>query len=297
MDSLEISQRARVSVSHNSAIRGFINLRVFQDGRQVKVRSRMGLDTVDYFTLHERLHTHKQNKPNFYEFVADIDTHRLTPYIARGIASSKNNQPRADDIVHYYNVFKMYFGSCSAFKPICAIGIMQIYRPTHILDPCVGWGGRMVAAAAMDVPRYTGFDTNENLRPPYTDMATFLSAHGSATVFDFHFADSSAADLSTIDYDMVLTSPPYWNLEIYRTDASGGTSGKSKAEWVAWYGRAFRRWFDGLRPGGVCCLNIPKDVYDTVAVGILGAADEIYPLHIAVRNGGRYGEMIYVWRR
>jgi hypothetical protein len=101
-------------------------------------------------------------------------------------------------------------------------------------------------------------------------------------------------DYSKLNYDLVLTSPPYYNIETY-----GNNKEKTKEEWDNnFYIPIFKATFGSLKRGGYYCLNVPNDVYETVAVNILGKAFEKISLPKAKRNSvDKYHEYIYVWKK
>jgi hypothetical protein len=87
--------------------------------------------------------------------------------------------------------------------------IYNKYKPKSILDMNMGWGGRFVGACALDVEKYTGIDINTKLFKPYKDMTKFLD-NKTKTKITLYFEDSVK-----FDNDLVLTSPPYYNIEMY----------------------------------------------------------------------------------
>ena len=95
------------------------------------------------------------------------------------------------------------------FKPTIAMNVYSQVKATAVLDPCAGWGGRLLGAVAMGL-KYVGIDTNVALKPAYDEMMTTLGI--TSTML---WQDALSVDFSAIDYDCVLTSPPYVNLEIY----------------------------------------------------------------------------------
>jgi hypothetical protein len=157
----------------------------------------------------------------------------------------------------------------------------------------MGWGGRLVGACALDVPKYIGIDSNKNLERPYSLMKSFLTKH-SSTDIDLRFQDALAVDYSTLTYDMVLTSPPYYNIEIY-----GNQKQQSRDEWdEKFYKPIFKSTFQYLQPGGHYCLNVPKDVYEHIALSMFGKPFAMIPLPKAKRSQSEtYKEYIYVWRK
>jgi DNA modification methylase len=164
----------------------------------------------------------------------------------------------------------------------------------------MGWGGRLVGACAVDVPKYIGIDLNTSLKKPYTDMIKMLKPL-TDTKIDVRFKDALKVDYSKLDYDMVFTSPPYYNLEIYE-----GTVKKTKDDWDdQFYKPIFTKTWTHLKKGGHYCLNVPREVYERVCLDIFGKADELIPLVKAERKKvgeakdpkKKYGEFIYVWRK
>jgi len=191
----------------------------------------------------------------------------------------------------WWRIFNLYFGSINVFKPLIAMNMYCRYRPKSVLDFTMGWGGRLVGACALNIPRYIGIDLNKQLEKPYKEMKDTLEKH-STTDIKLYFEDALKVDYSKLDYDMVLTSPPYYNIELYN-----GTKKMSKEDWDNnFYKPIFERTFKYLKKGGHYCLNIPADVYERVAVEVLGKAHEFVPLPKSKRTGEEtYKEFIYVW--
>ena len=91
----------------------------------------------------------------------------------------------------------------------------------HILDPCAGWGGRYIGATSMGAI-YTGYDTNINMREAYEGITNDIYTHGYGDRWRLALDDSEIrfqscleGDFTDKPYDLVLTSPPYSNLELY----------------------------------------------------------------------------------
>lgn len=121
------------------------------------------------------------------------------------------------------------------FKPTIAKNMYQSVGATSVLDPCAGWGGRMLGAMALGIP-YTGIDTNENLSSSYAELMSeeykttidtcggFTKVYTPSEKYRMIFKSCLDVDFSEIDYDCVLTSPPYVNLEVYQGMTPWATS-------------------------------------------------------------------------
>jgi hypothetical protein len=114
------------------------------------------------------------------------------------------------------------------------------------------------------------------------------------TQFALHFKNALDVDYSKIDYDLVLTSPPYYDTEQYE-----GQPTMDKDTWDSdFYTPLFERTWKHLKRGGHYCLNIPAEIYERVAKKVLGPADELLPMPKGPRTKEeRYKEYIYVWNR
>jgi len=213
--------------------------------------------------------------------------------LANMVAWYKKTSPETPLYNVWWRIFNVYFGSINQFKPLIAMGIYCRYKPTSVLDFTMGWGGRLVGACALDVPKYTGVDLNPDLEKPYADMVKELSPLTS-TKIKLYFQDALTVDYNKLDYDLVLTSPPYYNIELYK-----GTKQRGKDEWDReFYEPIFIKTWNGMKMGGHYCLNVPAEVYDRVCIKLMGKADEFLPLYKAKRKAGdTYKEFIYVWKK
>jgi hypothetical protein len=88
-----------------------------------------------------------------------------------------------------------------------------VYKKFHaekVLDPTAGWGGRLLGASSLGI-EYVGIDTNLNLKEGYEKMISDLDLKGCQMIWKSCFD----VDFRDIDPDLVLTSPPYGDMEIY----------------------------------------------------------------------------------
>jgi tRNA1(Val) A37 N6-methylase TrmN6 len=222
------------------------------------------------------------------------------------IASIQKNKPYLTEIKVAKQVFNLYYGGISIFRPTTAARLYKKYCPqVGILDFTMGWGGRMMGACALNVVKYIGVDYNTNLEEPYTKMKNFIQENGSHTEIELYFQDALTVDYSALDYDMVATSPPFYNKEIY----GGKDTYKTLDDWDdKFYIPIMRETWKHLKSGGTYCLNVPVQLYERVCIPILGHAQEQIELKKYQRVlpkqkenakqtnvGQKYKEYIYVW--
>lgn len=225
---------------------------------------------------------------SFFEVATDIDRlcHKY-PYIKKAIDYSMNRQPEKDLLFHVYDAYRLYFGHVSIFKPMIAKRLVELYRPSVVADPCCGWGGRMIGCLAGGCDRYIGFDTNVELMDSYGRMMSDL---GISNKVKISCQDCLQVRYEELGYDMLLTSPPYYNTEVYV-----GVGYRQKEEWDMWYRQAISLWWQHLRIGGVMALSIPFSVYK-IAVDICGSADDAWRLDNASRCDNKDDtELLFIW--
>jgi 16S rRNA G966 N2-methylase RsmD len=282
-------------VTKTQAVESFRKLK--QTGcKTQKPKSRIGNDFVDYFTHLERLHTVGNKGIDFFDFYEHRNIHKKQKYIQKMLDFYRKDRGLDDKDPRVWKyIFNMYFGAVHIFKPLNAVEIYCKFKPTSILDFTMGWGGRMIAAVALGIPRYTGIDLNTNLKSAYNDMVKTLKTAGEMenTVVDLRFQDALTVDYSQIDYDMVFTSPPYYNIELYR-----GTAEKTEAVWNReFYSPIFTKTMQHLKLGGHYCLNIPERVYKTVCIPLFGKSYRKIILKKSDRVDSPYKEYIYIWKK
>ncbi len=249
---------------------------------------RTGNKTVDYFTFYERLHTVGKEGVSFFDFYRNRHE-----YAKRASVQRLRQLDAKNDAENWYEIFRLYFGSINIFRPLVAMEIYAKYKPTCVLDPTMGWGGRLIGACALNVPKYIGIELNEHLRAPYRDMKRFLSPLCD-TQIELHFQNALRFNYQSVTYDMVLTSPPYYNLEIY----NGVPTYTDEADWnERFYKPLFTAVYAGLKRGGHLCINVPDVIYHTVMVPLLGRATRRHMLRRSRTKSTAYEEYVFVWEK
>lgn len=278
------------NITEEEAIKDYEHLKEI-DLKKVTNETRIGNKFVDYFTFRQRLETIGVKGFSYFDFIKDTEYHKKK-YIKNLLDYQKGD----DKEVALYRIFKLHAGSIGLFKPLTAMEIYKRFKPTSILDFTMGWGGRLVGACALDIPNYTGIDTNKSLKEPYKKMTKLLKQLGTNTKIKLMFKDALKVDYSKLNYDLVLTSPPYRNLEIYE-----GMKTKTDEEWnTEFYIPLFTKTYRHLKKGGYYILNIPKEIYENVCINLLGKANIKIPLkkkaHPKKNTSDKdYTEFLYVW--
>jgi hypothetical protein len=102
---------------------------------------------------------------------------------------------------------------CSYFPMNIAYGIYKHFNVKSVLDISAGWGDRLIAACIADIKYYSA-DPNSCNEQYYNKMIEYLGDKNKQKVQICGFENL----IITENYDMILTSPPYFDLEKYSED-------------------------------------------------------------------------------
>lgn len=131
--------------------------------------------------------------------------------------------------------------------------LVKKYCATSVLDPCIGWGGRMIGALAAGAA-YTGCEPDPRTMMGLRGILTDIEKE--ATLYEGP-AETFVPTLPSQSFDMILTSPPYYALEIY---TGGDQSVKKDMSWESWVSTWLRpvvlECLRCLKPTGVSCWSV-----------------------------------------
>lgn len=203
----------------------------------------------DYFQEHVRVKCKRSDQElSSYEFWQQ-NTDKVLAY-----ASSHKTIPREA-------LYQLHY-ECTSFKPSLMVAFAALFPSKRVLDISSGWGDRLIGAiASPEVEYYLGSDPNAELHDGYKEIVKFFGASDdSYKVFNGKFQD---VDLSQEDpFDLVFTSPPYFNLEEYArgTDVEQKQSHIEFSNVDAWVDGflmpCLKKAFGALRVGGHMIINI-----------------------------------------
>lgn len=163
------------------------------------------------------------------------------------------------------------------YRAPTAKAIVEYFGARRVLDPCIGWGGRMLGTLVTGAT-YVGCEpdpsTVAGLRRILSELPTLVPER--ATIHERPVEDCLETLRSEAPFDIVLTSPPYFNLELY----TGGEQSVSRFptwdRWVAgWLKPVIVGCLGCLREGGVSCWSVKNIRTDR----IYPLADEVARIH------------------
>lgn len=202
-----------------------------------------------------------------------------------------------------FECFRINLGSVVMFKSTTAKYIYKKYNAKSVLDPTAGWGGRMLGAWALGID-YTGIDTNVEMIPAYTQMIEFLQEH---TGFNNNLFEVSKpklkmiydsclnVDFKKLNYDFVLTSPPYVNLEIYEHMPLWL---KDEDFYKNFFIPLYEKCRKHIKKKGHVCFNISPKMYDDAVKHGLEPCDVEEDLlqQMGQQKGKKKQDKIHIWK-
>jgi 16S rRNA G966 N2-methylase RsmD len=214
-----------------------------------------------------------------------------------------------------YNIRKSLkaFGvqSVSNFRPTIAKWVYQKFAPIGgiVLDPCAGYGGRLMGAFCSHVGSYISVDPNNVSVNGNKNLYNHLADVGKKPVLRTEFFNVPFEDFHTLDkFDLVFTSPPYFNIEKYSKDENQSYIKYNTYDlWVEKFlkvliinGKNF------LKKNGYFVLNVAgKLIDDTLNIGnnVFGSLPQTYYMRLSkmLGQGDKSGtthkvEPIFIWK-
>ncbi len=131
------------------------------------------------------------------------------------------------------------------------------YKPEIVLDPCAGWGGRMLGAVSYGA-HYIAFEPNTTTYNNLQQMAQFLGIQHYVTLICDDARNMNKYNLPKVG--LVLTSPPYFDLEVYaHEDTQSITNTPTYQDWADGFLREIiKLGLEHLKNDGVSCWNVGK---------------------------------------
>ena len=213
-------------------------------------QTRRGMELCEYFF------------PNFFD-ITDNKGKGFKNYWNKDDLQKVIKWNRSSHSTPYLSEFRRGIYFCygltknTMFRPHLAKMICDYYKPEVVLDPCCGWGGRMLGAVASGA-RYIGFEPCTETYNHLLELADFLKIENQITIYNDVAENISNYDIKA---NLVLTSPPYYDLEVYSDeDTQSYVHFKTYKEWKeGWLALVIKNCLDCLDDNGVSCWNVaPK---------------------------------------
>lgn len=204
----------------------------------------------DYFNEEARMTASKNGKQNPLEFYhnhkKDIFKKSLEKFGNTNCYSLRET------------LYETYPYEAEAFKPSHVVTLAKLFKSKSILDFSAGWGDRLIGAISLTHTDYTGIDPNPNVHIGYKKICDFFN-FSKATLIQDCFEDVNLGDKM---FDLIITSPPYFDLEIYEKENKKQSTNKFKTLEKWFYGflmTCLKKASEHLLLGGYIAINIQDD--------------------------------------
>jgi len=202
-----------------------------------------------------------------------------------------------------FQVLRLGLGQVATnFAPLTARWIYEKYLKGissqlkyKVFDSSAGWGGRLLGSLCSKYPiHYIGQDVNNSNKGCYEAIGDFYNKHTDGkNTFEIHYEGSEVIHHNKDfmknhenDVDLVFTSPPYFNREIYSEDKEQSAIKFNQYEdWLdGFLMPTLKTMYELLKPNRFCLINISD-----IKVG----ENQFHPLEqdtisLAIKNGFQY---------
>lgn len=141
--------------------------------------------------------------------------------------------------------------------------ISEFGKKGKILDPCHGWGARLIGAMLEDVEHYTGVDASDLQNLGVKDIFENLKEYSNIKEVNLINSPFEKVTLQNDFYDFALTSPPYFDREKY---IGGEQSHSNYSDYDIWknefYAVLIKKVYDALKKNSYFVLQVGSQVYN-----------------------------------
>lgn len=126
--------------------------------------------------------------------------------------------------------FNFNLPKSTMYRPQMAKMVVSNLDGKRVLDPCAGWGGRMLGSVSAE-SEYIGFEPNTETYLGLLKLIDYLGISDKVRIIQDSALNMLNYDLGK--FDIVLTSPPYFDLEIYSNESSQSINGFTNySDWL-----------------------------------------------------------------
>ena len=108
--------------------------------------------------------------------------------------------------------FNYKLAKSTMYRPQMAKMVVTNLGAKRVLDPCAGWGGRMLGVVAAGA-EYVAFEPNTETYEGLLKLIKLLGIEDKVRIIKDSALEMDKYDIG--EFDLILTSPPYFDLEVY----------------------------------------------------------------------------------
>jgi tRNA1(Val) A37 N6-methylase TrmN6 len=180
---------------------------------------------------------------------------------------------------------KYNYKLATTFMPEYAKSIYEYFGASRVLDPCAGWGDRLIGAALSScVEKYVAFDPNVNLRQGYIEEMSYMNQPVDDSTerslvfqngYEIHLLpfEIGIRHFQSESFDLAFTSPPFFDYEVY------SESNPSYRDWIKeFYEPLFIEVARCLVNGGRFCLHMGDTNVGSLREFLMEKVAQIVPM-------------------
>ena len=205
----------------------------------------------DYFTEHIRLKCSVKNNPSpIDKFYHLSDPTFFTPLL---LNEKQINTYNLNEYLH------KEWRACTQFKPTLFYYLIKFLKAQDILDTSAGWGDRLIGSLAAGVNSYTGIEPEGDLIASYTQIINKFKNLSPNREMRTSFIQSGSENFESQQqqFDLVFSSPPFYDFETYSSAFAKSLEKTSPSAWAKkfMFRTIFNGW-EGLKIDGYYVLYI-----------------------------------------
>lgn len=206
----------------------------------------------------------------------------------------------------FIGAYACIYGRLYNFSPNVAKSLIDHFNAKKILDFCAGFGGRLIGFWTSNAEEYVGIDPNTKI--PYDEIIKNCRKFCINKKCNVYYEKAETFDYEKLgqDFDLVFTSPPYYDLEIYANDNS--QSIVSFLNYTDWFNgflvKTIEKSLYCLKQYGILAINIkniPRYPISDDMLKYLRTTQLVECSHIHIKQPSRHigtkKEYIYIFQK
>lgn len=175
-------------------------------------------------------------------------------------------------------------------------------KHSKILDPCSGWGGRMLGASVV-CDSYTGFEPSTKTHKGLIELFDFIKSMNNSFNAEINCTPFEDSNLQDNTFDFAFTSPPYFDTEEYSNEETNSLiKYNTFNKWCeGFYLPMIQKTMNALKKDSTFVLNIGSRIYPLNDV-LISSFSEQYEItkgkdklsgKSGLKNNDKEGETFY----
>lgn len=172
--------------------------------------------------------------------------------------------------------FNYKLAKSTMYRPQMAKMVVTNLGAKRVLDPCAGWGGRMLGTVAAGA-EYVAFEPNTETYESLLKLVELLGIEDKVRIIKDSALKMDKYDIG--EFDLILTSPPYFDLEVYSHEDTQSIKGCDT--YLMWVDNFLKPLIElsisHMKENGWSCWNVHN-------VGKMKMIDDVRAIHTGYDN-------------